>query len=317
MEQVAQILKLLGDETRLRILVLLSQHPLNVSELTTILGIAQSGVSRHLGQLRKLGLLQEQRVSVWTYYQLSGPEIRNPELQLLWGYLNEQLPVFSDPYNDRARLQEELRKRTLGGPGLNERQLEPGQTWHAWSRLLGMLMGHWASMDGTVFSREGLSLLDLGCGDGTLTVEMARFGSRVIGVDLNPEVLASARQRMDRLGFSHVTFMAENVKQLPIDSESIDAVIFSQSLHHLDDPGKSFHEAFRVLKPGGTAAVMELASHDQEWVLEKLNHKWLGFKNDHLISMLRDAGFSKLHEELLPHGRGEVFQVILAMGTRP
>ena len=317
MEQVAQILKLLGDETRLRILVLLSQHPLNVSELTTILGIAQSGVSRHLGQLRKLGLLQEQRVGVWTYYQLSGPEIRNHELQLLWGYLHEQLPVFSDPYNDRARLQEELRKRTLGGPGLNERLLEPGQTWHAWSRLLGMLIGHWASTNGTVFTREGLSLLDLGCGDGTLTVEMARFASRVIGVDLNPEVLASARQRMDRLGFSHVTFMAENVKQLPIDSESIDAAIFSQSLHHLDDPGSSFHEGFRVLKPGGTAAVMELASHDQEWVLEKLNHKWLGFKKDRLVSMLRDAGFSNLYEELLPHGRGEVFQVILAMGTRP
>ena len=122
---------------------------------------------------------------------------------------------------------------------------------------------------------------------------------------------------MDRLGFSHVKFIAENVKQLSIDSESIDAAIFSQSLHHLDDPGSSFHEAFRVLKPGGTAAVMELASHDQEWVLEKLNHKWLGFKKDRLISMLRDAGFSNLHEELLPHGRGEVFQVILAMGTRP
>ncbi len=57
MEQLAQILRLLGDETRLRILVLLSKHPLNVSELTSILGVAQSGVSRHLGHLRKLGLI--------------------------------------------------------------------------------------------------------------------------------------------------------------------------------------------------------------------------------------------------------------------
>ena len=73
MEQLAQILRLLGDETRLRILVLLSKHPLNVSELTSILGVAQSGVSRHLGHLRKLGLIQEQKAGVWTYYQLSGP----------------------------------------------------------------------------------------------------------------------------------------------------------------------------------------------------------------------------------------------------
>ena len=108
MEQIAQILRILGDETRLRIMVLLSQHPLNVSELTLILGMAQSGVSRHLGHLRKLGLLQEQKVGIWTYYQLSDPEGRNLELELLWPYLHEQLAAFKDPFNDVVGLQEVL-----------------------------------------------------------------------------------------------------------------------------------------------------------------------------------------------------------------
>ena len=139
-EQLAQILRLLGDETRLRILVLLSKHPLNVSELTSILGVAQSGVSRHLGHLRKLGLIQEQKAGVWTYYQLSGPEIGDEQLKLLWSYVHHQLGELEDPFNDQVRLQEVIRQRELGGPGLNERLLEPGQTWYAWSRLLGMLI---------------------------------------------------------------------------------------------------------------------------------------------------------------------------------
>ena len=74
MSKIAQILKLLGDETRLRILNLVAQNPLNVTELTTILGMAQSGISRHLSHLRKMKLLQERREGIWTFYQLAQKE---------------------------------------------------------------------------------------------------------------------------------------------------------------------------------------------------------------------------------------------------
>ena len=235
MEQVAQILRLLGDETRLRILVLLSLHPLNVSELTTILGVAQSGVSRHLGHLRKLGLIQEQKAGVWTYYQLCGPEIGNEQLQLLWTYVHRQLAELEDPFNDQVRLQEVIRQRELTGPGLNERLLEPGQTWYAWSRLLGMLIRFQKQVHNHE-EREGLVMLDLGCGDGSLTVEMGRFAERVIGVDYNPELLASARQRMDRLGLENIDLLAEDVNSLSLEKQSVDVAVFSQSLHHLDNP---------------------------------------------------------------------------------
>src|SRR5262249_43043804 len=67
MEEASSLLRLLGDETRLRLLRVLSREALNVSELTAILGVAQSGVSRHLGLLREAGLVVEQRGGTFTW----------------------------------------------------------------------------------------------------------------------------------------------------------------------------------------------------------------------------------------------------------
>ena len=118
MTNIVQVLRLLGDETRLRILILVSQTPLNVSELTTILGMAQSGISRHLSHLRKMKLLQERKEGIWTYYQFAQKESLDSELHLLWNYLQEQLSNIKDHNNDRVRLHEVLRQREISGGGL-------------------------------------------------------------------------------------------------------------------------------------------------------------------------------------------------------
>src|SRR6476619_5216649 len=70
MDAASDLLRLLGDETRLRLLRLLSQDSLNVSELTAILGVAQSGVSRHLGLLKDAGLVREQKTGTFSWYRL-------------------------------------------------------------------------------------------------------------------------------------------------------------------------------------------------------------------------------------------------------
>ena len=106
MTTIAQVLKLLGDETRLRILILVSYTPLNVSELTKILGMAQSGISRHLSHLRKMKLLRESKEGIWTYYQLAEKESLENDLHLLWEFLIKQLSSMKDPNNDRVRLHE-------------------------------------------------------------------------------------------------------------------------------------------------------------------------------------------------------------------
>ena len=62
---------LLGDEARLRLLRVLARDHFNVKELTGILGLAQSGVSRHLGLLKDAGLVDEEREGAFTYYRLA------------------------------------------------------------------------------------------------------------------------------------------------------------------------------------------------------------------------------------------------------
>src|SRR6187455_1165924 len=68
----AGVFRLLGDDVRLRILRLLHAERLNVTELTSVLGLAQSGVSRHLGLLKDAGLVEEAREGGYTYYRVAG-----------------------------------------------------------------------------------------------------------------------------------------------------------------------------------------------------------------------------------------------------
>ncbi|MBG56367.1 MAG: ArsR family transcriptional regulator [Deltaproteobacteria bacterium] len=317
MSIIAQVLRLLGDETRLRILILISQTPLNVSELTSIIGMAQSGISRHLSHLKKMKLIQEHKEGIWAYYQLTQKESLDDDLHLLWDFLRDQLSSMKDPNNDRVRLHEILRQREGKPGGLNEQLLEPGQSWYAWSCLLGVLLGqNGEKKSGFDSGTSELEIIDLGCGDGTLTVEMAKFAKHVTGVDINPDILAMARQRIDRLGMKNVSFLVEDASNLSLTSDSLDVVFFSQSLHHLENPQKGLHEATRILRPGGQVLIMELASHKEEWVIEKLGHKWLGFEKEYLMECMHNSGLKILSSEVLPYRRKELFQIILSVGSK-
>src|SRR5439155_15650054 len=70
-KQASALYRLLGDEARLRLLRVLSRERLNVTELTGVLGLAQSGVSRHLGLLKEAGLVAEERDGGFSYYRAS------------------------------------------------------------------------------------------------------------------------------------------------------------------------------------------------------------------------------------------------------
>src|SRR4051812_32364842 len=74
MKQASALYRLLGEDARLRLLRVLARERLNVTELTGVLGLAQSGVSRHLGLLKEAGLVAEERDGGFSYYRL-GPAL--------------------------------------------------------------------------------------------------------------------------------------------------------------------------------------------------------------------------------------------------
>src|SRR3954464_10357712 len=208
MRQASALYRLLGDEARLRLLRVLSLERLNVTELTGILGLAQSGVSRHLGLLKEAGFVVEEKDGGFTYYRLS--ESMTDGQQALWLTLQDQFARSADDpavRADGARLQEGLRLRKenfdhYAADSRDGRQLVPGRSWAAWSRAIGLLL-------------PSLRVADLGCGEGYLTIEASRWASSVIAVDRSEPVLERARALGLRRRVTNVRWRRGELEKLP------------------------------------------------------------------------------------------------------
>lgn len=314
MKDAPGLFRLLGDEARLRLLRLVAKERLNVSELTRILRLAQSGVSRHLGLLRDAGLVVEDREGGFSYYRAADTTSngQNGSLPEIWKLLDIH---FDDAASDGttraddARLREVLRLRqenraTHGGAdGSEVRQLVPGRSWAAWARALGLLL-------------PPMTVADLGCGEGRLTIETAAWARKVIGVDRSAKVLARARQLARRRRISNIVWKQGEIEDLPLASGSVDLALLSQALHHARDPARALREAVRVIAPGGRVLILDLREHDQSWVRERLGDVWLGFRDDVLAQMMRQAGLEDVDVRVGASASGDPFTVLLAAGTK-
>jgi ArsR family transcriptional regulator len=296
MEEISQAFRVLGDPTRLRLLRLLAQAPLNVTELVSIVGIAQPSVSHHLGKLRGLSLVREERQAGFSYYSLAvdPTDPRWPLITLAQGG--------EDTEGDGARLTELLRRRQ-DRQQLNERLLEPGQSWYLWAGALGSLL-------------PPLEVADFGCGTGLLSVSIARWAKSVVAVDSSKAALDEARARAKKAGLKNVSFLREDLQKLSLPSGRTDLVVISQSLHHMEAPERVLEQAARILRKGGTAMVLELMPHEESWVVERLGHKHLGFAPEWIERAMSQAGFGRISLEAHPREGGSPFRAFLMTGVK-
>jgi ArsR family transcriptional regulator len=309
----AGLFRLLGDEVRLRILRLLAAERLNVSELTGILGIAQSGVSRHLGLLKEAGLVLEEREAGYTYFRpadalVAGNNGQTPLAALLAAEF-ESAARTEIGRADEARLAEvrRLRKENFdahAGPDTNERQLVPGRSWAAWSRALGHLL-------------PPLRVADIGCGEGYLTIEASRWAERVIAIDRSEMVLKKARALANRRRVRNVIWKRGELEHLPLRDASVDVALLSQALHHAPDPARALAEAVRIVVPGGRILVLDLRQHEEQWVKNRLGDRWLGFSDEAIARLLKQAGLTDVKVAVGARRTGDPFTVLVASGRKP
>ncbi len=302
--------RLLGDEVRLRVLRLLSRDRLNVTELTAVLGLAQSGVSRHLKLLKAAGFVEEHRNGGFTYHSLA--DLEQQGRGALWAALVEQFEqAGGDPVvkADEARLREVYRLRRESflehaADARDNRQLVPGRSWAAWSRALGLLL-------------PPLRVADLGCGDGYLAIESSRWASTVTAIDRSETVLARARDLARRRRAANIVWKQGELEDLPLKTGTVDVALLSQALHHALDPARAVAEAVRIVVPGGRVLVLELREHDEHWVRDTLGDHTLGFSDERLRQLLAGAGLTHIRQGVGASKAGDPFAVIIAVGQKP
>jgi ubiquinone/menaquinone biosynthesis C-methylase UbiE len=121
---------------------------------------------------------------------------------------------------------------------------------------------------------EGQRILDVGCGDGMLAVDLAGRGAKVVGIDLSAAMIAAARERV-RGECGDATFAVAAARQLPFASASFDAITAITILCFVADAAPVFQEIARVMRPGGRLVIGELGRWSS-WAATRRLRAWLG-----------------------------------------
>ncbi len=305
-------LRLLGDSTRVRLLMLLEQEELSVAELQEILTKGQSQISTHLAQLKQAGLVEDRRDGKNNLYRLRD-EHRTGDRTFtrLLALLQESSNDVPEAARDAEALQLVLSKRRDrmrtyfdGLAGRFGREYLPGRSWQGLAEaLLGLL--------------PPIVIADLGAGEGVFSQLLARRANRVIAIDSSERMVEFGANLAARNGVPNLEYRLGDMEAVPVADAAVDLAFFSQSLHHALRPERAIREAWRIVKPGGRIAILDLVRHQFEEAREMYADVWLGFTEVEIRTFLREAGFenistSVVHRETeLPH-----FETLLALADK-
>lgn len=305
-----ELLKFASDPTRLRILRLVDRDELSVNELQEILDMGQSRISTHLSVLRnKAGVVCDRKDGKRTFYRLD-PSLNPAALRVLRAAF-ESLSGSAGAQSDDRSLERVLEKRRLASEqyfnevaGRMGRHYSPGRSWEATGHFLLRLMPH-------------IDVADLGAGEAMLSRLLARRARQVWCVDHAREMVRIGTEKAQKQGISNLTYVQGDIEEVPLPDASVDLALLSQALHHARSPSRAISEAWRILRPGGMLAILDLRRHNFEAARELYADVWLGFSENDLYDWMAQAGFSDVEVSTVatepepPH-----FETLLATGTK-
>jgi len=289
MDRLLAGLRAAAEPTRLRILALVAEGELTVSEITQVLGQSQPRVSRHLKLLCDAGLIDRFPEGHWVFYRLAD----RPETERAAGIA--RLLAALVPADDARIASDASRLKSVKQARAQAAASYFAANAKSWDRIRSLYVDDReveAALARLLPGGKIESLLDIGTGTGRVLECLAPRIERGIGVDSSRDMLAIARARLEAAGLANCHVRQADMYALPMTASSHDAVTLHLVLHYADRPAAVIAEAARVLKQGGRLIVVDFAPHQVESLREQHAHRRLGFADSEIAEWCQAAGLA-------------------------
>jgi ArsR family transcriptional regulator len=302
-------LSVLSDFLRVRMLAIIENRELTVSEVCDVMQLPQSTVSRHLKTLADDDWVASRRDGTRRLYTLPLGDV-DESARRLWEVVREQVVVSPAAAEDDRRLKQVLARRRSQSEAFFSSAA--GQ----WDRLREELFGATSHLRALAGLLEPDAVVgDLGCGTGNISQCLAPFASRIIAVDASKEMLRAARENL--AGQRHVELRHGTLEKLPIENAVLDVALLMLVLHHLPEPQRVLAEVARTLKSGGRLLILDMLPHEHEEYRQTMGHVWLGISEKQMTQWLHAAGFTSIRwQELPPESRTRGPSLFVATARR-
>jgi ubiquinone/menaquinone biosynthesis C-methylase UbiE len=284
MENIVDIVRAIGEPTRLRILALLSHGEMAAGEMSTVLNQSQPRVSRHLKLLTEAHLIERRPEGAWVFFRLNDKGGAGNIAHAVLKELPEPDFVIA---RDLERLAQVQAHREQQAQAYFEAAAEE---WETLRRLHQPDAAVEAALGDVVANQTFDFHIDLGSGTGRMLEVFAPITVRAEGVDSSRKMLALARARIDAGSGRALSVRQGDILALPYDDQTADLVTIHQVLHYLREPSLAIAEASRVLTIGGTLLIADFAPHSFEELREKHAHRRLGFTDAEVAAWCELSG---------------------------
>lgn len=304
MASILKFLRLAADPTRLRLLLLLEREELSVAELQEILNKGQSQVSTSLSLLKGAGLVDDRRTGKNAFYRLTAPADLMNVVRRAAGEVPEAEQDSQVLQLTLRKRQDRMRRYFDELAGKFGREYVPGRSWKGIAEALLKLM-------------PPMVVADLGAGEGTLSQLLAQRAKKVIAIDNSGKMVEFGSELARKHNIANLEYRLGDIEDVPIRTGAVDLAFFSQALHHAIHPEKAIAEAYRILKPGGRIAILDLNRHHFEEAREIYADLWMGFTELEIERYLKAAGFRNV-ETAIVHREPEAphFETLLGVGEK-
>ncbi len=304
----ADLFRLLGDESRLRLLALCAEEELTVGELATLLVESQPQITRKSQPLREAGLISARRDGTRTLLRAQ------PATDAIVDAALEEGRALCTRDGSLARIaavvaqREEVSRRFFEerGAGDAEPVAPVASELVAWLPVFAPLL-------------PGRALaIDVGTGEGALLPILSSLYERVVAIDRSAASLARCAGRIAAWGLPNVRLREGEVDDVGVAEDvsqrgGADLVLMMRVLHHAARPQDALVAAARLLRPGGHLIVVDYLPHDDEGMRDQ-GDVWLGFEPAKLRAWI-EAQLDLVTQHPLAGAERPALQI--AVGRRP